>query len=363
MRDAAEIVIVGGGVIGCSIAYHLARIGKKDVLLLEQFQLTHGATWHAAGVVGQLRPSRNVTRMLQKSIALYDVLEEDTGQAIDWKKVGSLRIASSKDRMKEFRRAATTAKSFGLDMQILTPQETQDLFPIMTLDSVEGAAFIDSDGYIDPASLCQAFAAGARQRGVEIVQNCRVDGFKSNGRRVTEIATSQGDVKAEIVVNATGMWGHELGGLMGTRAPAFAVEHQYLITDPIPELPVGMPTVRDPDLLLYWKPEVRGIVVGGYENNTPAFGRDGIPEGWDQQLLPDNYERFEPLAQNAARRTPIVGEVGVRQMINGAIPMSADGDFVMGKVSEYDNVFVSCGFIYGIAAAGGAGRSHGRMDY
>ena len=356
MRNAAEIVIVGGGVIGCSIAYHLTRMGKKDVLLLEQFQLTHGATWHAAGVVGQLRPSRNVTRMLQKSIALYDVLEEDTGQAIDWKKVGSLRIASSKDRMKEFRRAATTAKSFGLATQLLTPQETQDLFPIMTLDGVEGAAFIDSDGYIDPASLCQAFATGARQRGAEIVQNCRVDGFKINGRRVTEVVTSLGNVKAEVVVNATGMWGHELGALMGTRAPAFAVEHQYLITDPIPDLPKGMPTVRDPDLLLYWKPEVRGIVVGGYENNTPAFGRDGIPRGWDQQLLPDNFERFEPLAKNAAKRTPIVGEVGVRQMINGAIPMSADGDFVMSKVAEHDNVFTSCGFIYGIAAAGGAGE-------
>ncbi len=356
MRDSAEIVIVGGGVIGCSIAYHLTRMGKKDVLLLEQFQLTHGATWHAAGVVGQLRPSRNVTRMLQKSIALYDVLEEDTGQAIDWKKVGSLRIASSKDRMTEFRRAATTAKSFGLEMQILTPKETQDMFPIMTLDGVEGAAFIDSDGYIDPASLCQAFAAGARKRGAEIVQNCRVEGFKRNGRRITEVETSQGNVKAETVVNATGMWGHELGGLMGSRAPAFAVEHQYLVTDPIPDLPEGMPTVRDPDLLLYWKPEVRGIVVGGYENNTPAFARDGIPEGWDQQLLPDNYERFAPLAENAARRTPVVGEVGVRQLINGAIPMSADGDFVMGRVAEYDNVFTSCGFIYGIAAAGGAGE-------
>jgi len=356
MRDAAEIVIVGGGVIGCSIAYHLTRMGKTDVLLLEQFQLTHGATWHAAGVVGQLRPSRNVTRMLQKSVQLYDVLEDDTGQAIDWKKVGSLRIASSKDRMMEFRRAATTAKSFGMEMELLTPQETKELFPIMTLDGVEGSAFIASDGYIDPASLCQAYAAGARKRGAEIVQNCRAVGFKQQGRHIVEVETTQGSIKADVVVNATGMWGHELGNMMGTRAPAFAVEHQYLITDPIPDLPAGMPTVRDPDLLLYWKPEVRGIVVGGYENNTLAFARDGIPKDWDRQLLPDNYERFEPLAANATRRTPIVGEVGVRQLINGAIPISADGDFVMGKVDELDNVFTACGFIYGIAASGGAGE-------
>lgn len=355
MPRSAEIVIIGGGAIGCSIAYHLAKAGKTDIVVLEQFQLTHGATWHAAGVVGQLRPSRNVTRMLQKSIELYDVLEEDTGQPIDWKKVGSLRIASSKDRMKEFRRSATTAKSFGLDMQLLSPKEAQDLFPIMTLDGVEGATFIASDGYIDPASLCQALAAGARKRGVKFVQNCQVTGCRAEGRRVVELQTTLGPIHTETVVNASGMWGHELGKLMGTRVPAFAVEHQYLITDPIPDLPKGMPTVRDPDLLLYWKPEVRGIVVGGYESNTLAFARDGIPPGWDQQLIQENYERFEQLAINAARRTPVVGTVGVRSMINGAIPISADGDFVMGRVSELDNLFVSCGFIYGIAAAGGAG--------
>lgn len=356
MKTHAEIVIIGGGVIGCSIAYHLTRMGKCDVLLLEQFQLTHGATWHAAGVVGQLRPSRNVTRMLQRSVALYDRLEADTGQAIDWKKVGSLRIASSKERMREFLRSATTARSFGMEMDILTPQEAQDMFPIMTLDGVEGATFIASDGYVDPASLCQAFAAGARKRGAVIRENCRVTGFTRVGNRVTEVQTDAGTITADIVVNATGMWGHELGGLMGARVPALAVEHQYLITDPIPDLPKGMPTVRDPDLLLYWKPEVRGIVVGGYEDNTLAFGRNGIPRDWNMKLLNDNYDRFEPLAVNAARRTPIVSEVGVRQMINGAIPISADGEFVMGRLNTPENVFVACGFVYGIAASGGAGE-------
>ncbi|MDH3691495.1 MAG: FAD-binding oxidoreductase, partial [Gammaproteobacteria bacterium] len=247
MQDRAEIVIIGGGIIGCSIAYHLTKAGKQDVLLLEQFQLTHGATWHAAGVVGQLRPSRNVTHMLGRGIELYDLLEQDTGQAIDWKKVGSLRIASSKERMKEYRRAATTAKSFGLDMQILTPEETRELFPIMSMDDVEGSAYIESDGYVDPASLCQAYAAGARQRGAKIVQNCQVTGFAFNGRRVVEVVTSQGNILADVVVNATGMWGHDIGKLLGCRIPAFAVEHQYLITDPIPDLPPGMPTVRDPD--------------------------------------------------------------------------------------------------------------------
>ncbi|MFM9844574.1 MAG: FAD-dependent oxidoreductase [Dongiaceae bacterium] len=355
MKDGAEIVIVGGGIIGCSIAYHLAKAGKKDVLVLEQFQVTHGATWHAAGVIGQLRPSRNVTRMLQRSVALFDEIEADTGQAVDWKKVGSLRVASSKDRMMEFKRAATTAKSFGMQMDMLTPKEAQDLFPIMSLDGVEGAAFIASDGYVDPASLCQALAAGARKRGARFLQDCRVTGFQREDRRITGLETSQGEIKAETIVVAAGMWGHELGKVLGARIPAFAVEHQYLVTDPIPDLPKNMPTMRDPDLLIYWKPEVRGIAFGGYESNTLPFGRNGIPPGWDRRLMQENYDRFEQLAVNAAKRTPIVGEVGVRVMINGAIPISADGDFVMGKLAEYDNAFVSCGFIYGIAASGGAG--------
>ena len=221
MKDGAEIVIIGGGIIGCSMAYHLTKAGKKDVLVLEQFQITHGATWHAAGVIGQLRPSRNVTRMLQRSVALFDEIEADTGQAVDWKKVGSLRVASSKDRMMEFKRAATTAKSFGMQMDMLTPKEAQALFPIMSLDGVEGAAFIASDGYVDPASLCQALATGARKRGARFMQDCRVTGFKRDGRRITGLETSQGEIKAETIVVAAGMWGHELGKVLGARIPAF----------------------------------------------------------------------------------------------------------------------------------------------
>ena len=183
----AEIVIIGGGIVGCSIAYHLSSMGKTDVLLLEKSGLTHGATWHAAGVIGQLRPSRNVTRMLGLTVALYDALEEETGQAIDWKRVGSLRIASSKDRMLEYKRAATTAKSFGLDMHLLGPKETQALFPIMSLDGVEGSAYIPSDGYVDPASATQALAIGARRRGVMIVEGVETTGFSLAGRRVREV--------------------------------------------------------------------------------------------------------------------------------------------------------------------------------
>ncbi len=349
-------MIVVGGIVGCSIAYHLASMGKIDVLLLEKSGLTQGATWHAAGVIGQLRPSRNVTRMLGLTVALYDTLEQETGQAIDWKRVGSLRIASSGERMLEYRRAATTAKSFGLDMHLLGPKETQDLFPIMSLDGVEGSAYIPSDGYVDPASATQALAIGARRRGVRIAEGVEVTGFGVTGRQVREVRTTAGTVHAETVVNAAGMWSRELGRMVGVRVPTVALEHQYIVTEPIPDLPPGMPTMRDPDLLTYWKPDVGGMVVGGYEPDTVPFGSGGIPPGFAQQLLPENFDRFARIAELAGRRTPIINEVGVRQLINGAIPYSADGEFVMGRATELDNYFVASGFLYGIAGGPGAGR-------
>ena len=352
----AEIVIIGAGIIGCSIAYHLTRMGKKDVVILEKSGVTHGATWHAAGLVGQLRSSRNVTRMLQRSVELYDGLEKETGQAIDWKKVGSLRLACSPERLLEIKRSATMAKSFGLEMQIISAKDAQDLFPLMTTTDVIAAAYLPSDGYIDPASVAQALAKGARAKGARIVEGARVTAIRVDGRRATRIETETGDYTCEILVNAAGMWGREIGQMICARVPALALEHQYLVTNPIPDMPRNMPTLRDPDLLVYYKPEVRGIAVGGYEPDTRPFGERGIPRGFAQELLPGNFDRFEQLAVLAAKRTPILEKVGVRQLINGPIPYSADSDFIMGKAPELDNVYVAAGFLYGIAAGGGAGR-------
>ena len=250
LPQQANIVIIGGGAIGCSIAYHLAKMGVKDILLLEKSGLTHGSTWHAAGLVGQLRPSRNVTRMLQASVALYDRIEEETGQNPDWKKVGSLRLASSQERWTEIKRAATTAKSFGLEMHLIGPKEAQDMFPIMTTEGVVGAAYIPSDGYIDPSGITQALAKGARMNGAAIVEGVRITGIEMTGRRATAVLTDQGRVRAEIIVNAAGMWGRDIGAMAGVNIPSVAVEHQYLITEQIPGLPKDMPTMRDPDHLL-----------------------------------------------------------------------------------------------------------------
>lgn len=354
---SAKHLIIGGGIIGCSIAYHLARAGEPDVVLLEKTALTEGATWHAAGLVGQLRSSRNTTRMLQKSVALYDRLEAETGLAFDWKKVGSLRLAASRDRMLEARRLATMARSFGLEMNIISPDEAKDLFPYIETAGLEGAAFIPSDGHVDPASLCQAIAAGARAHGATLKQGVKVLDFEVCNGRVARVLTSQGSYEAETVTLAAGMWSRELGKKLGVPVPACAVEHQYIVTEPIPGFPADLPTLRDPDRLVYYKPDAGGrLVIGGYEDDTIAFGDHGIPGEFARQLLPENMERFEPLAACAAEVTPVVNEVGIRQVINGPIPYSADGDFVMGPPAGFDNLMLATGFLYGIAAGGGAGE-------
>lgn len=357
MKNSAEIVIVGGGAVGCSIAYHLAKLGKRDVMVLEKSGLTHGATWHAAGLIGQLRGKRNLTRMLQYSVELFGKLEAETGQATDWRQVGSLRLASSPDRWREIKRTATTARSFGFDLQLISAREAQDLFPLMTTDGVEGAAFIPGDGYIDPSSLTQALAKGARQGGVSFHEGVTVTDVVVEDQRVTAVVTDHGTITCDILVNAAGMWGRELGALAGVSVPAAAVEHQYLVTEKIPGVHADLPTLRDPDKLFYLKPEVGGIALGGWEQGPPSFGEDGIPAGFGRELLESNFDRFEPIAVNAAERIPAFNEAGIRNLINGPIPVSPDGEPVMGLAPELDNFFVACGFTAGIAACGGAGRA------
>lgn len=290
-------LVIGGGIIGCSIAYHLARSGETDVVLLERASLTEGATWHAAGLVGQLRSSRNTTRMLKRSVALYDRLAEETGMKFDWKKVGSLRLAASKERLLEAKRLATMARSFDLEMEIISAAEAKALFPYVDAKGLEGAAFIPSDGHVDPAGLCQAIASGARMHGARIRQSVEVTDFEIHNDRITKVMTSEGDYEADTVVLAAGMWSRELAAKLGVVVPACAVEHQYIVTEPLPDpdLVKRLPTLRDPERLVYYKPDAGGrLVIGGYEDNTLPFGDRGIPGAFVRQLLPDNPSGLPP---------------------------------------------------------------------
>jgi glycine cleavage system aminomethyltransferase T/glycine/D-amino acid oxidase-like deaminating enzyme len=357
LPSQVRIVVIGGGAVGCSIAYHLAKAGQRDVLVLEKSGLTHGSTWHAAGLVGQLRSKRNLTRLMQYSAQLYGKLEAETGQATEWKPVGSLRLASSEERWSELKRMATTARSFDFDLHTLSPREAQEKFPLIAPDGIVGAVFVPNDGSVEPSSLTMAYAKGARAGGVRIVENVLVTGFEADGRRITRVLTDQGAVACEIVVNAAGIWARDVAKMAAVQVPAGAVEHQYLITEKSNSIPPGLPTLRDPDRIFYLKPEPGALAVGGWEKGTPTFGADGVPFSFGRELLQPNQERLEQFMLPAAERLPILNELGIRTVINGPIPISPDGEPIMGLAPERDNFYVACGFTSGIAASGGAGKA------
>jgi sarcosine dehydrogenase len=357
MQDSARVVIIGGGIVGCSTAYHLTKMGWKDVVILEKGELTSGSTWHAAGLVGQLRSERNITRMLQYSVSLYETLEAETGLATGWKMTGCLHLAATQERMFELKKGATTARSFGLEMNLISPREAYDLCPIISLDGIIGAAFMPTDGQADPAGIAQALAKGARSRGAKIYEHTLVTGFEFDRQRVAAVKTDQGDIKCEIVVNCTGMWGYQVGEMLGVNIPVVPFQHQYLVTEEIEGLPPNLPTIRDKDSLLYYKEEVGGLVMGGYERNGIPWSVDGVPNDFTSQLLDSDFDHFQQLSDPAMQRTPCLAEAGIARLVNGPEGFTPDGDAILGPAPELDNVFVAVGFnAFGIAAGGGAGR-------
>lgn len=353
----ARAVIIGGGVIGTSTAYHLAKLGWTDVVLLERSKLTSGSTFHAAGLVGQLRSSASITQVLKYSVELYAKLEQETGLATGFKQNGGLRLACNAERWTEVKRQATTAHSFGLEMHLLSPDEAKRLWPLMTIEDVVGAAFLPTDGQVNPSDLTQSLAKGARSGGVRIIEDCPVTAVLQDKGRVTGVRTPFGDIGCEVVVNCGGIWAREVGALAGVNVPIQAMQHQYLITEPC-GAPKDLPTLRDPDLLCYYKEEVGGLSMGGYEPNPIAWGLSGIPEDFSFQLLPPDRDHFEQLMEPAIARVPILAEVGVRSFINGAESFTPDGNFILGEAPELNGYYVGAGFnAFGMAAAGGAGRA------
>jgi sarcosine dehydrogenase len=355
---SARVVIVGGGIVGCSVAYHLGKLGWTDVLLLEQGRLTSGSTWHAAGLVGQLRTSANITQLLGYSVELYQRLEADTGQATGWKRNGGLRLACTADRWTEVRRQATTAHSFGLEMHLLTAKEAQDLWPPMQVEDVVGAAFLPTDGQANPADITQALAKGARMAGVSLREGVAVTGFDLDQGRVRAVHTSAGPIACEKAVLCAGQWTRALAAMAGVNVPLVSVQHQYLVTEPIPGVTAGLPTLRDPDRLTYYKEEVGGLVMGGYEPNPKPWAERGLPERFEFQLLDEDWDHFEPIMELALGRVPALATAGVKQLISGPESFTPDGNWIIGEAPETRGIFVGAGFnAFGIASAGGAGMA------
>lgn len=354
----ARVVIIGGGIIGASVAYHLGKLGVRDVVVLERAKLTSGSTFHAAGLVGQLRTSANITQLLKYSVELYDTLETETEQATGWKRVGGLRLACNESRMIELKRQATTAHSFGLEMHLLTPREALELWPPMQIDDLVGAAFLPTDGQVNPSDVTQALIKGARKEGAKLIEDCPVTAVRVEKGRVTGVVTALGEIACEIVVNCAGQWAREVGRLAGVNVPVQSVQHQYIVTDTIPGMKRDLPTLRDPDRLIYFKEEVGGLVMGGYEHNPIPWAERGIPEGFHFQLLEPNWDHFEPIMKQAMARAPVLENVGVKQLINGPEAFTPDGTFILGEAPEVRGFFVGAGFnAFGIASAGGAGRA------
>jgi 4-methylaminobutanoate oxidase (formaldehyde-forming) len=366
-------VIIGGGVGGTSLAYHLAELGWDDVVLLERSQLTSGSTFHSAGLVGQLRGSVSLTKMMMHSVELYRRLGGESDFDPGWTECGGIRLASSEERMEELRRQAGWAKTFGLPLELISAEEAKELFPLMSTEGVLGAAWLPTDGYIDPSQLTYALADGARRGGCRIFTDTRVTGIEVTGGRVRAVHTDRGDVEAEVVVDAGGMFAAEIGRMAGVRVPLLPMSHQYLVTQPLDavrEARAGdggerrnLPTLRDPDLLVYYREDGDGLVMGGYERQSqPAFtpggpgGFEAIPADFNGRLLEEEWDRFEEITRNSERRVPAMSEITVTKLINGPEAFTPDNEFCLGE-SAVDGFFVCAGFCaHGLAGAGGIGK-------
>lgn len=356
----ARIVIIGGGIIGCSTAYHLARDHKAEVVVLEQGRLTSGSTWHAAGLVGQLRSSASITKVLKYSVDLYKRLAAETGLETGWKMTGCLRLATTPDRWTEYRRLATTARSFGMEMELLSADEVKRIWPLMDTSDLIGASWLPTDGQASPSDITQSLAKGARMQGARFFEGVRVTGFRMQGRRIVAVQTDQGEIACDTLVNCAGLWARQVGALAGVSVPLQAVKHQYVVTDRIEGLSTDAPTLRDPDRRTYFKEEVGGLVFGGYEPNpipwTTGLPGEDAPDEWQFRLFDDDFEHFEQHMIQAIARIPALESVGIKQMINGPESFTPDGNFILGQAPECDNMFVGAGFnAFGIASGGGAG--------
>jgi sarcosine dehydrogenase len=358
----ARVVIVGGGIMGCSTAYHLTKHGWKDVVLLEQGRLSGGTTWHAAGLVGQLRGFQNLTRLIRYSTELYARLEAETGLATGWKQCGSLSVARTEERMTYLRRNAAMALSQGVVCEELTPAQAGEKYPIMRTDDLVGAVWLPGDGKANPADITQALAKGARNGGVRIFEKTRVTAIDTEdgptGKRVTGVQTTRGPISAEIVVNCGGQWTRQLARTIGVTVPLYSCEHMYIVTEKMENVPRDLPVMRDPDGYIYFKEEVGGLLMGGFEPEAKPWNKDVIPDDFEFGMLPDDWDQFQILMDNALIRVPSLEKTGIKTFMNGPECFTPDLNYIMGEAPQVKNFFVGAGFnSMGIASSGGAGMA------
>jgi heterotetrameric sarcosine oxidase gamma subunit len=359
LPDRARVVIIGGGVIGTSVAYHLTKLGLTDVVLVEQGQLSSGTTWHAAGLVGQLRASESATRLVQYSTQLYAELEAETGLSAGYKQCGGVTVARTEDRMVQLRRTAANAAAFDMECELLSPEQALEHYPVMRVDDLVGAIWLPADGKANPTDLTFALAKGARMRGTRVVEKTRVTDVLVDGGRVTGVRTDRGDIDAEIVVNCAGQWAKHVGAMAGVNVPLHSAEHFYVVSEHIDGVHPDLPILRDPDGYTYFKEEVGGLVIGGFEPEAkPWVSPDAIPYPFEFQLLDEDWDHFEILMNNALLRIPALEATGIKKFYNGPESFTPDNQFILGEAPELDSFFVGAGFnSVGIATAGGAGRA------
>ena len=354
----ARVVVIGGGIVGCSVAYHLTKLGWRDVVLLERRDLSCGTTWHAAGLVGQLRSSHNLTRLARYGAVLYERLEAETGQATGFRRCGSISVARTAERLIELKRGASMARCFGVEVEPISPAEAGKRWPLMRTDDLAGAVWIPGDGRTNPIDTTLALARGARSGGATIVENVTVTGIRRTGGTASGVRTDHGDIAADVVVNCAGMWGREVGQMAGVSVPLHAAEHFYIVTEPLAGVSRDLPVLRDTDGYVYVREEVGGLLMGGFEPVAKPWGMDGIPAEFKFSLLPEDWEHFRVLMEQACVRIPALETAPVRRHVNGPESFTPDNRYMLGEAPELRGFFVAAGFnSVGIASAAGAGQA------
>jgi len=359
LPTSAHVVIIGGGIVGTSVAYHLTHMGLKDVVLLEQGHLSGGTTWHAAGLVGQLRASESGTRLVQYSAKLYSELEAETGLATGFKRCGGVTVARTQDRMIQLQRTAATAEAFDLECELIAPSRAKELYPILHTDDLVGAIWLPGDATANPVDVTASLARGARDRGAQVFETTRVTAICTKGGHVTGVETDRGAIEVEIVVNCAGQWAKSVGALAGVNVPLHSAEHFYVVTEQIDGVHSNLPILRDPDGYTYFKEEVGGLVVGGFEPEAkPWVAPDKLPYPFEFQLLEEDWEHFSVLMDSALLRIPALDRTGIKKFFNGPESFTPDNQFILGEAPEVRGYYVGAGFnSVGIASAGGAGRA------